>query len=132
MKKTITHPDGTTETIEGSSEEIAEYEKKLQRGQKSESRKGNRRILNEERLATDDYGTCPCKGCRDVREWWRTVPQVIPWIQPLPYVQPIYPVYPSFPSDRIVWTDGTGTSPLLPHVITVTSATADRITVNDA
>ncbi|MBV9125646.1 MAG: hypothetical protein JO112_20035 [Planctomycetes bacterium] len=33
MKRTFRHPDGTEETLEGTAEELAEYEKKLKREQ---------------------------------------------------------------------------------------------------
>lgn len=39
MKKVIKHPDGREETVEGTAEEIAEYERKLREGGKSRGKK---------------------------------------------------------------------------------------------
>lgn len=39
MKKVIKHPDGREETVEGTAEEIAEYERKLREGGRSKSKK---------------------------------------------------------------------------------------------
>ena len=39
MKKTIKRPDGTEEVVEGTAEEIAEYERKLREGSKSSKKK---------------------------------------------------------------------------------------------
>lgn len=51
MKKTFTKPDGTTETIEGTPEELAAYEKKLREEDIKEERKNKKRLLTEEQLA---------------------------------------------------------------------------------
>lgn len=39
MKKTVTRPDGTQEVVEGTAEEIAEYEKKLREAPKGKGKK---------------------------------------------------------------------------------------------
>lgn len=51
MKKVVTRPDGTKEEIEGTSEELAEYERKIRGSQMPlpEAPEGGKRILNEER-----------------------------------------------------------------------------------
>jgi hypothetical protein len=51
MKKTITRPDGTTEVVEGTAEEIAEYEKKIKVGDIRETPKKGPGLLTEESLA---------------------------------------------------------------------------------
>lgn len=49
MKKIIVNPDGSTETIEGTAEELAEYVKKIQAEDFREAHKRpKRKILNEE------------------------------------------------------------------------------------
>lgn len=49
MKKTITKPDGTTEVVEGSPDEIAEYERKL-RGELKEAPPKKKDILKGQAL----------------------------------------------------------------------------------
>lgn len=50
MKKQITHPDGKVEVVEGTAEELAEYERKLQE-QGSPKKGGKKRVLlNEDEL----------------------------------------------------------------------------------
>jgi len=46
MKKTIKHPDGTEEVIEGTAEELAEYEKNL--NESGGKKKKNPKILTDE------------------------------------------------------------------------------------
>lgn len=48
MKKTITKSDGTTEVVEGTPEEIAEYERKLRGEVKTESPKKVPKLLTED------------------------------------------------------------------------------------
>lgn len=47
MKKTITKPDGTTEVVEGSPEEIAEYEKALREQINEVPKKDKKKLLLE-------------------------------------------------------------------------------------
>lgn len=86
MKKTIVRPDGTTETFEGTAEELAEFETKVDEGEKRQ--KKGRRVLTEERVAEMikaaaggdvqqfHYHLCSCPH----------------------HVQPLFPVWPDWPT----------------------------------
>lgn len=82
MKKTVTLPDGTKQEIEGSPEEIAQYERQL-REQGSGTTTGKKKILNEEvRVATDDMNTCrcgPCVAMKKIFEETAKVDAIVPY-----------------------------------------------------
>ena len=48
MKKVVTRPDGTKEEIEGTAEEIAEYERKIRNESAGLPAPDERRVLNED------------------------------------------------------------------------------------
>lgn len=88
MKKTIQKPDGTTETVEGTPEEIAEYERKL-RGEVQEAPKPKGPgLLTEEMLKFLEglrkfehpsfqphmQHAPECEIIRAGSGWWSTVP----------------------------------------------------------
>jgi hypothetical protein len=53
VKKTITKPDGTTEVVEGSPEEIAEYEKALREQINEVPKKDKKKLLLESEAARE-------------------------------------------------------------------------------
>lgn len=82
MKKTIQKPDGSTETVEGTAEEIAEYERKI-RGDVKESPKPPPGILTDEiKRFIDDV-------LEDVRKKTFFVP-----FHPLPVLPDLKPNWP--------------------------------------
>lgn len=83
MKKTITKNDGTTETVEGTPEEIAEYERKLRGGVVETPKPKGPGILTDElqRLwdLNRDLGTGHAEFCQITiasRGWWSVIPPV--------------------------------------------------------
>jgi len=98
MKKKITHPDGRVEEVEGSAQEIAEYEKTVSRVQKKESKTPTRKILNEEiaRL-TKEVNDLKNALLQPVIPWDRgTMPDRLPY----PYTLPVG--WYTITSDKIV------------------------------
>ena len=97
MKKTITKPDGTTETIEGSPEELAEFEKKLKSGELKEQR-SKKRVLTDQRivelLEQISQKIDLIQLFRDPNTF-RVQP--IPFEPYVPWIDPINPVYPPLP-----------------------------------
>lgn len=100
MKKSITRPDGSVEVVEGTAEEIAEYERKVAEKDTSvvKENKGKRKILLEEirtmiaeeikKVPTTHFHFSSC-GCKQ-RE-------------------PLLPIYPEFPGDPPIWITTTST-----------------------
>lgn len=72
MKKTITKSDGSTETIEGTADEIAEYERKLKKGSLKEVPKPKKEILKGKSLP------------ELMREFMEKYPQPLQY-NPIPY-----------------------------------------------
>lgn len=97
MKKQITRPDGTVEVVEGTAEELAEYERNLQEAPKKKSGGSKKRLLNEEtlramiaeevkKIPTTHFHFGGCHHCNP--------PVILPspiWIEPQPYIEPYYP-----------------------------------------
>jgi hypothetical protein len=106
MKKTITLPDGSIEVVEGTAEELAEYEQKRKtEGTVKPTKK--RRILNEERvrqiakeeagkvapIVIQGHGICTCPLCCPYKPYW-IIPDVLQPPLPLPYVGDPLPLNP--------------------------------------
>ena len=100
MKKTITLPNGQTEVVEGTAEEIAAYEK-AKRESANESPKSKKKLLTEEEvraIAKEEaakvapvihHGVCTCPICCPFKPYWakpycqHEYPQG-PWLSVLP------------------------------------------------
>lgn len=120
MKKTITLSDGSTETMEGTAEEIAAYEK-AKREQANESAKPKKRVLLKEEelraMIAEELAKRPvyqfhshCIGCSICRPY---TAQPI-WIEPQPWIEPLCPpIYIGGPGEGVTVTwDGKGQLPI--------------------
>lgn len=89
MKKTIQKPDGSVETVEGTAEEIAEYERKLRGDVKEAPKPAGPGLLKDEikRLSEQPWWTNPvnvpymqlehtptCQLVEASRGWWSVAP----------------------------------------------------------
>lgn len=109
MKKTITLPDGSVEVVEGTAEELAEYEQKRKTEGVTKPTK-KRRILNEETVRAiakeeaakvapviiQSHGICTCPVCCPYKPIW-IIPDVLQPPLPLPYVGDPIPMLPNLP-----------------------------------
>lgn len=107
MKKTITLPDGSVEVVEGTAEELAEYEQKRKTEGVSKPATKKRRILNEETVRAiareeaakvapvivQSHGICTCPLCCPYKPYW-IIPDVLQPPLPLPYVGDPLPLNP--------------------------------------
>lgn len=89
MKKTIKHADGREETIEGTAEEIADYERKLNEENVKGKGKRNPKLLNEDKIQefmdrVDEFMRMP-----------RCAPIAVPYYQPLWPIPHFHPFHPS-------------------------------------
>lgn len=104
MKKTIQLSDGSTETMEGTAEEIAAYEK-AKREQANESAKPKKRVLLKEEelraliaeelakhvpatITVYPHIACTCPICVPCKPYFSR-PLIQPWIDP--YIEPVCP-----------------------------------------
>lgn len=86
MRKIIKDRDGNETVFEGTPEELAEHERRLKNETAKAKKKG---ILKGAPMEGSD--TCPCEACVRTREWFRTVPQIVPLTYPSTPYDPITP-----------------------------------------
>jgi hypothetical protein len=94
VKKTIQHPDGRLETVEGTAEEIAEYERKLRESEKPKGR-GKKPVLHgapevDGKPLTEDEITWIRLSRAGLLPKEVQGPTVVPWAPTIPS----YPVMP--------------------------------------
>ena len=125
MKKTVTNPDGSTEVVEGTAEEIAEYERKRKTEGAAPAPTKKRRVLNEETVRAiakeeaekarpviiQHHGICTCPVCCPWKPIW-IIPDVLQPPLPLPYVGDPLPLNPPWitittTSDKVEIPNGT-------------------------
>lgn len=124
MKKTITKQDGSTETVEGTAEEIAEYERKVRGDVREEVKKpGLLTDIIERQLSPImpiPQHDPSCQIVEASRGWWSTVPPRCTcglFAYPIPGAHRYY-----FTTDKIQIGD------VIPDPYTVTcSSTAPRV-----
>lgn len=103
MKKTIRQPDGSEVVFEGTAEELAELENRVQKGGKTESIQKKKRLLTEQQLQQvrevvgamllDQLLRMPQVVGQPyyvpVPQTVPNVPNIIPWIQPIGPLDPL-------------------------------------------
>lgn len=123
MKRTFKRPDGTEEVLEGTAEELAEYERKLNESEKKQPKPGVLRGKSQQEEALRELAEA-AKRIAGAAE--RNTP--VPW---LPYrTHPIWIVSCSV-CGRVNCDGNHWAQPLYPYITLTTSVTDNKIVMNE-